>query len=368
MKELTTRERFVRTLTGQEVDRVPFMKCFGGDNAVLPEWERQNPGLRNYIDELLGFEGGYRGWRITPVQFGLWGDITREIVSEDEEYRVIRYSHGLVEKQKKHGDYHAHTLEYPVKTPEDWERIKETYLNPEDPSRIPRDWHNYADLYRNRSFPLQLTCGGVYGFARNMMGDEALCYAFYDEPELVHDIMDSYISFCLKLWEKLCKDVEFDLIECWEDMASKTGSIISPATFSQFLAPNYRRIRNFADEHKIPIVLVDSDGYIDDLAVQMFESGVNAMYPFEVGAGCDPLAVLNKLPGLGAVACLEKNACALGEEAIEEQMERAKKLIQNGRCIPGPDHFVLENVSFEGYRRFMERLREVVMTTVPGSR
>ena len=27
--ELNTRQRFVRTLTGQEVDRVPFMSIFG---------------------------------------------------------------------------------------------------------------------------------------------------------------------------------------------------------------------------------------------------------------------------------------------------------------------------------------------------
>ena len=32
---MNTRERFVRTLTGKPVDRVPFMKVFGGANAVL---------------------------------------------------------------------------------------------------------------------------------------------------------------------------------------------------------------------------------------------------------------------------------------------------------------------------------------------
>lgn len=366
MSQLTTRERFIRTLTGQETDRVPFMKCFGGDHAVLPTWEQENPGLRDYIDELLGFEGGYRGWRITPVNFWLCGEIQTEVIREDEEYMILRHSYGKVEQRKKHGDYHGHVLEYPVKTQKDWEFIKENYLDPNDPARIPKDWHNYVDLYQNREFPLQLTCGGVYGFARNMMGDEALCYAFYDDPDLVHDIIDGYIDFCLKLWEKLCKNVSFDLIESWEDMASKTGSIISPVTFSEFLAPNYRKIRHFADEHGIPLVLVDSDGYIDDLAELMFANGVNAMYPFEVGAGCDPIQVLKKLPGLGAIACLEKNACALGDDAIEEQMERAKALIRNGRCIPGPDHFVLENASFEGYRKFMTRLREVVMTTTPG--
>ena len=38
MSNLTHRQRFVRTLTGQEVDRVPFIKLFGGTNAHLREW------------------------------------------------------------------------------------------------------------------------------------------------------------------------------------------------------------------------------------------------------------------------------------------------------------------------------------------
>ena len=42
---MNARERFVKTLTGEPVDRVPFMKIFGGPNATHPEWEREYPGL-----------------------------------------------------------------------------------------------------------------------------------------------------------------------------------------------------------------------------------------------------------------------------------------------------------------------------------
>lgn len=133
MAQLTTRERFVRTLTGQDTDRVPFMKIFGGTNDVLPAWERDYPGLHTYIDELLGFEGGYRGWRITPVNFDLCGEIETEVLSEDAQSAVIRYSYGKVVRQNKGTDYHQHTLEYPVKSREDWDRIKSRYLDPADP-------------------------------------------------------------------------------------------------------------------------------------------------------------------------------------------------------------------------------------------
>ena len=94
MAELTTRERFVRTLTGQEVDRVPFMRIFGAGNQVLPTWKKENPGVGEYIDELIGFEGGYRGWRITPVNFWLCGDIRWETIEENEHYLIRRSSIG----------------------------------------------------------------------------------------------------------------------------------------------------------------------------------------------------------------------------------------------------------------------------------
>ncbi len=363
---MNTRERFVRTLTGQDVDRVPFMKIFGGDNAILSSWLADHPEINGKIDEILGFEGGYRGWRITPVNFWLSSVPAGKVVSEDDKYIIYRNGDGSLVQSSKSGDFHNQTLEYPVKDANDWDRIKSQYLNPYDKSRIPDNWRDYVELYKNRDFPLQLTCGGVYGFARNMMGDEALCYAFYDEPELVHDIINTYISMTLKIWEILCKDVQFDLAECWEDMASKTGCIISPSTFREFLSPHYRRIKSFLDAHNIPILLVDSDGNIDDLSEVMYECGVNAMYPFEVGAGCNVIEVLDKLPKMGALGCLEKNSCALGKDAIEEQMEIARNLIRHGRCIPGPDHFVLSNVSYEGYKYFMTRLREVIMTTPVG--
>lgn len=359
---MNTRERFVRTLTGQDTDRVPFMKIFGGTNAVHQFWENEYPGISHSIDKILKFEGRYRGWDITPVNFYLSGVPNSKTIEENDNQIIQRCGDGSLILIRKNAQYYqCTTIEYPVKTPNDWDRIKSQFLDPYDKGRIPENWDSYVESYSKRDYPIQLTSSGVYGFARKMMGDEALGYAIYDEPDMVKDMMSAYTDMCIKIWEILCCDVDFDLIECWEDMASKTGSIISPATFNEFMAPEYRKIRSFADAHKIPIVLVDSDGYIDNLAPLMYESGVNAMYPFEAGAGCDVIDTLTKLPKMGALGCLEKNACALGRDAIDEQIEIARKFIKFGRIIPGPDHFVLSNVTYENYSYFMNRLHDVIM-------
>lgn len=57
---------------------------------------------------------------------------------------------------------------------------------------------------------------------------------------------------------------------------------------------------------------------------------------------------------------------ACGENAIDAEIERAGHLIRKGPFIPGPDHFVLSDVSLAAYRYFMEQLRWAVLTTSPG--
>jgi hypothetical protein len=179
----------------------------------------------------------------------------------------------------------------------------------------------------------------------------------------VRDMMDSYTDMVIAVWTKMVRGVEFDLIECWEDMACRTGMLISPQTFREFMKPNYEKIRCFADSHGIRIILVDSDGLIENLAELMLESGVTAMYPFEVQSGNDLFRVRKRLPTLAAIGGLDKNAMARSRQAIDAEIKKARQLIRLGRFIPGPDHFVLSDVTWENYRYFMEQLREAVLTT-----
>jgi uroporphyrinogen decarboxylase len=288
-------------------------------------------------------------------------------VEDNESRRVRRFADGTVEIHQKGRDYHDQTVEWPVKNLEDWKRVKAVHLQADDPERFPGNWPARVEEYGRRDYPLQLTHGGVYGFARNLMGDEQLLYAFYDAPDLIHDIMDSYTEMVITIWGRMVRDVDFDLIEFWEDMASKNGCLISPEMFREFLLPNYRRVAAFAKEHRIEIILVDSDGYTDELAALMLEAGVTAMYPLEVGAGCNVDDVRRRYPTLGIIGGLAKEVMISGKAAIDGEMEKARHLIKLGHLIPGPDHFVQSDVSWENYRYFMERLREVVMTTKPGT-
>ena len=363
---MDTRERFVRVLTGKDADRVPFMKIFGGTNAVTGRWLKQCPQLQTHIDELLGFEGRYRGWQIAPVNTGLCG-VPPDVVeySSETETRVRHGDGKLTVHMSREGHFFNHIAQYPVKCQNDWQRIKTSWLDPEDPRRFPvsGDWRNFVEIFNCRDYPLQLTCGGVYGFARNMLGDETLCVMLYEEPELVRDIMETYIDMCIAIWKKMVREIRFDIIECWEDMAYKSGSIISKKHFAEFLAPQYSRIRDFAGESGIPLIMVDSDGNIMELSEWMSEAGVNCMYPFEVQSGNDISHIRKYLPDMGCIGGLDKECMAKDRNAMDEELEKARRLIPLGKFIPGPDHFVLENAPFENYEYFMRGLKQIILET-----
>ena len=74
-----------------------------------------------------------------------------------------------------------------------------------------------------------------------------------------------------------------------------------------------------------------------------------------------------RFPEAACAGGLDKQVMARGQDAIDARINLARTLIEKGRFIPGPDHFVLSDVTFASYRYFMEQLREAVMTTTPGN-
>lgn len=55
--------------------------------------------------------------------------------------------------------------------------------------------------------------------------------------------MNYYTDMVMGMWTGMCGEAELDLSEFWEDMASKNGSLISPATF---MKPQYAKAARFA--------------------------------------------------------------------------------------------------------------------------
>ena len=68
---------------------------------------------------------------------------------------------------------------------------------------------------------IEVSFTGFYGQLRNWMGMENLSYAFYDIPEVIHEMVEHWAELCAGQLERLPEDIPIDYVSWWEDMAGK---------------------------------------------------------------------------------------------------------------------------------------------------
>jgi len=193
------------------------------------------------------------------------------------------------------------------------------------------------------------------------VGVERLCTLFYDEPAFVEEMMDANADLIIAIMDQVLEVIDVDAFAFWEDMAYKTGPLISPAMARRYMLPRYRRVVEFLRGRGVRIIGLDSDGRIDPLIPVWLDAGLNMLYPFEAQAGMDVLEVRrrygNDLLIWGGV---DKRALAAGRRAIDAELARLRPLIEEGGYIPHTDHSIPPDVPFAHFCYYMERMREAV--------
>jgi len=251
-------------------------------------------------------------------------------------------------------------LAQPIKDWETWKEYKKR-LDPDTPERWPADWDSYVEKMNQRDFPVCLQVGSFFGFLREWMGLENVLYTFYDDPNLIEDMMDAILNLELEVITRTVKDIKVDWVLFWEDMAYKTGPLISPDMFRKFMMPRYRQVTDLLRKSGIDIIFVDSDGNLNKLIPLWLECGINGFWPLEVAAGMDAVA-LRKEYGKDIILAgnMDKRALLKGKEVIrEEVMSKLPFLLETGGYFPSIDHYVPPDITLENYQYFINTMRDV---------
>lgn len=362
--ELTNRERFNRVMHFQPVDRCPVWHV-GEWGETLERWHREGlPRETTDIVAHLGFD--YRGNMDMNVE--LDPPFSREVLEEDERTRVVRREDGAVVRMftESHSLSMPQWLDWPVKTRQDWEALKER-LRPDSPGRLPSDLEKSRADWRRRDYPLMIRAGSFYGILRQWIGVEPLCMLFYDEPDWVHEMMDHLADLYVGIVERilpLCEPRP-DFAGFWEDMCYKTGPLIGPQLFREFMLPNYRKVTGVLRDHGIDAIFVDSDGNVEKLIPLWLEGGVNGFHPLEVAAGMDPLA-LRKRYGREVLlrGGIDKRRIAQGGQALrDEVLSKVPPLAASGGYVPYIDHDVPPDISWADFRQYARLVQEAARVT-----
>jgi len=357
---MTNRERIINTVLCKDVDRLPFFFNFGPWYETVRRWNTEGLGAEKDWFADFGFDSGIA--LMLDVNLGFFPQFEERIVA-DTGKTIIKYDYrGILIEDRKDGCSIPKFIEHPVKTAEDWEKLKKERLNPNDPGRFPENWATLAKEYNEGDQLVQIGYYpyGLFGTLRDMMGVEELLVSFYDQPELIHEMMDYLTDFWIEIYKIASKDVKIDCIHMWEDMSGKQGSLISPDMVREFMMPNYKKIKAFADAYNIPIVSLDTDGNVSQLVPLFMECGINLIFPFEVAAGCDILEYRRKYPNLGILGGIDKQEIANGKEAIDKELERVAPMFKQPGYIPSLDHLIHPEISWEDFRYFVFRLKEII--------
>jgi uroporphyrinogen decarboxylase len=283
------------------------------------------------------------------------------VIAQDATTITYRSPFGGIRVTSRAGSSIAQTLKHDVEPDRaSWERFSR-HLDPADPSRWQPGWEKVADRLNARD---HMTCffgGTLYGWARDWLGVEAISCLAYEDPVLFEDIIAFLADYVIALNTPLLKRVSFDFAYIFEDCCFKSGPLISPAMYRKFYDRHYRRMIAAYRDLGVPLVLIDSDGKVDDLLPCWLETGFDIVFPIEIGTWrADPTALRRQHgPRLRMMGGVDKLVIPRGEAAIRAELEPLRGLAAEGGFLPMPDHRIPPDVSLAQFETYLRVFREV---------
>lgn len=354
------KERMIKTLTFQPVDRVPLVE-WNIRESTMKEWIKQGypEGVR--YQSFFGLDTIYMP---VPINMDMKPAFEEETIEQNERYKIWRDNAGAIRKDftknETPGFVTRQWLKYPVEDRADFIEMKNRY-NSKDPQRYPQNWDIMIDITNKSHVPTHLSIPFLFWTVREWMGFENICYAFYDKTALLEEMFEFLMDFYIDILKDKIKEAKIDIVELKEDMAYKNAPMISPQMFKNFMMPHYVKFIDFLKNNGVKLVYVDCDGYPGGLIPLWIDAGVDAMSPCEIAAGNDLVALRREYPRFGLLGGIDKRNLSSDKKTIyDEVIPKVSYLIEKGGYIPHVDHAIPPDVPLRNYMYYREILTKVV--------
>lgn len=353
---MNQRERFLKYMNFEPVDRIPLMEM-----GVWPEtFERwQHEGLPKWVTELRHLEDYLQldrsfnsNW--LPINHEFFPPFEVQVLEETPEFERIRDENGIECRRLKRGRSIPQYVRFSVETEDDYDRLR-SQLDGSDPGRYSEDFDEDLHWRRQRGEIIGINFRSFFGFHRNIMGLENWAVTFYDRPEFVRRMIADRLQFAKELFARVLATGTVDFVQIWEDMAYKTAPMISPRLVRDFMFDAYGELTAYFREAGVKLIMVDSDGRVEELLPLFLEAGIDGVHPCEVAAGSDPLLLRRICPGCRLIGGLDKRVLATGRDGVDSELNRVSPLLREGGYIPLLDHYVPPDASFATYCYYVER-------------
>ena len=145
---MDNRTRILNTILGKPVDRAPFFLFLGPWEQTLVRWRAEGLDAAGPWDAEFRFDPGMKSLCDADapghVNLGLCPWFEPAVIEERGDIRVIRDRWGVLEETIRASASLPHHLANPVRSAQDWDRLKAERLDPRSPARFPADWKRIA--------------------------------------------------------------------------------------------------------------------------------------------------------------------------------------------------------------------------------
>lgn len=354
-KKRTYLEKFF----GERERKIPVPKGIAAWGGFL-YWPSQGFPLALDVMDYFGFD---KSTSLIPVEQFLYPRFEPKILEENEKHVTYLDIDGVTRIFHKDTEVMPYSKEYPIKDRSTWLKVKDERMRLDTISqRFPKNWSEWVKEYKNRDYVLAVGGYplGFFGTLVNFIGYENVFRLYYDDPDLIKDILQHLTTLWISIWEEVMSQVEIDCAHFWEDMCDTRGPIISPNTFKEFMSPCYKRITDFLKGKGVKVILMDCDGNVNKLIPLILEAGVTGLYPMETKAGMDVVKVRKNYPKLQMGGGVPKHDIALGKKRIDEILEPINATLDLGGYIPFGDHAIPPEVSWEQFKYYRNRLNNFI--------
>lgn len=352
------RDQYLASLTGEGFKRPMFCELLGLLVGLDREWRAQ--GASEAELDLSAFDFDY-----VPVArggcCGFFGGPDTVVMEETEEYRIERDAMGRTLKLCKNSATIPLPLDYPVVDMDSWLKIKPHYAYCE--ARIPSAELDRMEAEQRDGAVTVVRLPGGYDVARQLMGEENSCLAYYEDPEMMRDILDTVRGTTLRVLEKITARIVVDQISIHEDFAGKSGPLIGPDQIREFIKPYFSPVIDFCRERGTRIIGLDSDGDIRPVIPALLETGVNLLMPMEPAAGMDWVALRKEYgPGLLMKGGIDKHVLRRSKEEIRHELEYKMQpcMRESAGVVFGLDHRIPNGTPLDHYRYYVDTARELL--------
>ena len=330
--------RTVRTLWGGQADRVPLLELIVDDEIKAAYLGRPISTVADDID--FWYQAGYDCATAYPDSPSMWffleGERSDTILQDT--HTASGYRRWASEGQGLIREW-ADLERYPVPSLDE----------------IDFSYFDAAKQHLPQGMGLIGAWGDIFTYTWEAMGFETFCFSLFEREDFVAHIFKALGKLAVQICEVL---VSYDVVKAFwysDDIAYRTGFLVSPAVYRQHLFPWMRQLGDLCRKAHKPFIF-HSDGVLWDVMDDLIDAGVCALHPIE------PIAmdIREVKRSYGDQLCLvgnvEVDTLSRGNpEQIKEQVRTLLREVApgGGYCI-GSSNTVPNYAKLENYQAMIQ--------------